>query len=129
MPTVGDLMSRELVRVEPDATLEDAAMRMFERRVGSALVLDGSRLVGIVTERDVLRVVAERRLAGTTVSDCMTHHPETVGSDDTIEQAAMLMLHGGFRHLPVVEGEDVVGIVSMRDLVRDALSDRAPRGA
>jgi CBS domain-containing protein len=59
----------------------------------------------------------------------MTHHPETVGSGDSVEQAAVLMLHGGFRHLPVVEGDDVLGIVSMRDLVRDTLSDHAPRGA
>jgi CBS domain-containing protein len=129
VPTVGDVMSRELVQVERFATIEQAAAQMSARRVGSALVLEGGRLVGIVTERDVLGLVGAGRLAGATVGDCMTLHPETVEPSDTLEQAGMLMLHGGFRHLPVVQGADVVGIVSMRDLVRDALSDHAPRGA
>jgi CBS domain-containing protein len=129
MATVGDLMSRELVRVARDDSIEDAAERMSGRRVGSALVFDGERLVGILTERDVLGVVGARRLAGAAVGDWMTSHPETVGAEETAEQAGVLMLHGGFRHLPVVEGTTVVGIVSMRDLVGDALSDHAPRGA
>jgi CBS domain-containing protein len=122
-------MSRELVRVVPDATIEDAAELMCGRRVGSALVFEGERLVGILTERDVLRVVGARELAGAKVTDWMTHHPETVGAEETAQQAGVLMLHGGFRHLPVVDGDDVVGIVSIRDLVREALQDAAPRGA
>ncbi len=129
MPTVGDVMSRDLVRVELDASVEAAAEGMSARRVGSALVFDGARLVGILTERDVLRIVGAHELAGATVGTCMTHHPETVGADESVEQAAVLMLHGGFRHLPVVERDEVVGIVSMRDLLQDALADRAPRGA
>jgi CBS domain-containing protein len=129
MPNVGDLMSRDLVRVEEDTTIEDAAVLMSARRVGSALVFDGARLIGILTERDVLRVVGARALEGARVSDWMTRHPETVGAEESVEQAGVLMLHGGFRHLPVVEGNDVVGIVSIRDLIRDALHDAAPRGA
>lgn len=122
-------MSRELVQVEPSATIEQAAEQMSARRVGSALVLEDGRLVGIVTERDVLGLVGAGGIAGATVRDCMSMHPETVEPSDTLEQAGMLMLHGGFRHLPVVDGAAVIGIVSMRDLVRDALSDHAPRGA
>ena len=129
MPTVGDLMASELVRVAVDQTIEDAAELMSGRRVGSALVFDGERLVGILTERDVLRVVGARRLAGATVGEWMTRDPETVGAEESVEHAGVLMLHGGFRHLPVVDGTDVVGIVSIRDLVHDALDDRAPRGA
>jgi signal-transduction protein with cAMP-binding, CBS, and nucleotidyltransferase domain len=129
VPTVGDLMSRELVRVDREASIEDAAELMSGRRVGSALVFDGERLVGILTERDVLRVVGARKLTGATVGEWMTRDPDTVGAEETVEQAGVLMLHGGFRHLPVVEGTTVVGMVSIRDLVYDALSDRAPKGA
>jgi CBS domain-containing protein len=128
VPTVGDLMSRELVRVSAEDSIEDAAGLMSGRRVGSALVFDGERLVGILTERDVLRVVGERKLVGARVNDWMTRDPETVGAEETVAQAGVLMLHGGFRHLPVVDGEDVVGIISIRDLVNDALDDHAPRG-
>ena len=127
MATVAEHMSRELVRVEREANLEEAARRMAERRVGSALVFDGERLIGILTERDILRAVADGRLAQT-VSDAMTAHPETITSDDTIEHAGVLMLHGGFRHLPVVDGGETVGILSIRDLVGIALADAAPRG-
>ena len=59
----------------------------------------------------------------------MTRHPETVESSDTTDQAAALMIHGGFRHLPVVDGDRVVGIVSIRDLMRVTLGDTSPRGA
>ena len=122
-------MSKALVRVASEDSIESAAERMSGRRVGSALVFDGERLVGILTERDVLRVVGSHQLAGATVADWMSRNPETVGAEETAEQAGVLMLHGGFRHLPVVEGDAVIGIVSMRDLVGDALSDHAPRGA
>jgi CBS domain-containing protein len=120
-------MSRELVRVEPDLTLEAAARVMASRRVGSVLVYDGERLAGILTERDILGAVAEGRLAAS-VGDEMTPHPETIAPEEDAQQAAVLMLHGGFRHLPVVDGPEVVGIVSMRDLVAASLADAAPRG-
>jgi CBS domain-containing protein len=58
----------------------------------------------------------------------MTHSPETIGPDESAGQAAALMIHGGFRHLPVVDGGDVVGMVSIRDLVRVTVDDEAPRG-
>jgi CBS domain-containing protein len=124
---VSDVMSRDLVRISPDVTLIEAARAMSGRRVGSALVFDGERLVGIVTERDVLRAVAEGTLEQS-ARDAMTPHPETIASDDSLEHAGVLMLHGGFRHLPVTEGQAVVGIVSIRDLVGHALHDAAPRG-
>jgi CBS domain-containing protein len=62
------------------------------------------------------------------VGDWMTTDPETIGPDETTEHAATLMMHGGFRHLPVVEDDEVVGILSIRDLMRIALTDSAPRG-
>jgi CBS domain-containing protein len=121
-------MSSELVSVESGVPLGEAAKRMHEGKVGAALVLDGERLVGIVTERDVMRAVAAASVDGSTVADWMTPDPETVESTDTTGQAAVLMIHGGFRHLPVVDNDKVVGIISIRDLIRVILDDEAPRG-
>ena len=102
---------------------------MVARDVGAALVLEGEKLVGILTERDVLRAVAGSISAGTVVADWMTRDPETMEPDEPIRQAAVLMIHGGFRHMPVVEGEKVVGMLSIRDLMRVVLEDSSPRGA
>jgi CBS domain-containing protein len=121
-------MTRDLVSVDVGLSLAAAARQMNGRRVGAALVLDGERIAGIVTERDVLRAVAEGRIEGTSVGDWMTRHPETIEPSDSTSTAATLMIHGGFRHLPVVEGDRVVGIVSIRDLMRVVLDDEAPRG-
>jgi CBS domain-containing protein len=93
------------------------------------VVLEGTALRGIVTERDVLRAVGEGRVEGTTVADWMTRDPETIEPSESTEMAATLMIHGGFRHLPVVEGGTVIGVVSIRDLMRFVLDDAAPRGA
>jgi CBS domain-containing protein len=125
---VSETMSRTLVTVGPTATLCDAAKLMHERRVGAALVLDSGRLRGILTERDVLQAVASGGVEASSVADCMTSQPDTVDPSDSTAHAAVLMIHGGFRHLPVVEDERVVGMLSMRDLVRVAIVDEAPRG-
>jgi CBS domain-containing protein len=127
--TIAEIMSRGLVTVEADISLEEAARRMDERHVGAALVLEGDALRGIVTERDVLRAVAAGPIGGVSVADCMTRHPETIDASETTGLAASLMIHGGFRHLPVLDGERVVGIISIRDLMRVTLDDETPRGA
>ena len=129
MATVGEIMSSDLLHVEPGLPLTEAAARIDARRVGAALVLAGERLAGILTERDILRAVAAGRVEETTVADWMTPHPETIDPSDTTGHAAALMIHGGFRHLPVVAGGTPVGIVSIRDLVRHVLDDESPRGA
>ena len=128
MPSVGDIMSGDLLSVEPETRLQDAAARMHERRVGAVVVLEAERLVGILTERDVLRAVATGSVGGS-VAQAMTRSPETVEVDESAGQAAALMIHGGFRHLPVVQGTTVVGMISIRDLVRLTVDDEAPRGA
>ena len=128
MPTVGDHMTRDLLTIESDAPLAEAARRMASRGVGAVVVLDGDRLAGIITERDVLKAVAAGLRPEARVSEWMTRHPETVESTESTDHAASLMIHGGFRHLPVVDEEGVVGILSIRDLMRVALEDRAPRG-
>jgi CBS domain-containing protein len=125
---VANHMSRSLLTVGPDDGLRDAAKRMDERGVGAVLVLEDDRLVGILTERDLMKAVARGFGQGAKVAEWMTRHPETIESTDETGHAAALMIHGGFRHLPVVEQGSVAGIISIRDLMRVALEDSAPRG-
>jgi CBS domain-containing protein len=128
MTTVADVMSRNLLTVEPTTDLSRAAAAMNERGVGAALVLTGAHVSGILTERDVLRAVATGSVEGTHVAAWMTRDPETVELAESTGQAAALMIHGGFRHLPVVDGGKPVGIVSIRDLMRVVVDDESPRG-
>jgi CBS domain-containing protein len=129
MPVARNHMSRNLLTVEPGLGLKAVAERMVAKDVGAVLVLEHGRLVGILTERDILRAVAGGITDETLVSDWMTRDPETMAPDETTRQAAVLMIHGGFRHMPIVEGDEVVGMLSIRDLMRIVLEDAAPRGA
>lgn len=129
MATVRELMSTSLLTVEATATLTEAAAQMDARGVGAVLVLNGEHLSGILTERDILHAVATGQVETTKVGAWMTHDPETIGPDERPGQAAAIMLHGGFRHLPVLDGDKPVGVVSIRDLMRLAIDDEAPRGA
>lgn len=115
-------MSTDLVAVEPTATVAEAATLMGEHHVGSALVLDGGRAAGIFTERDILRALArDFDAAHHPVADWMTHDPRTVDADAEVRTARDMMLDGGFRHLPVTDHDDVIGIVSLRDISREEL--------
>jgi CBS domain-containing protein len=127
MRTVGEVMSRDLLTIEQETTLVDAAAAMTARRVGAVLIVSGGRLTGILTERDVLRAVASGDIA-CQVADWMTRGPETVDADESTQQAGVVMIHGGFRHLPVLDAGVPCGIVSIRDLMRVALDDVSPRG-
>jgi CBS domain-containing protein len=128
MGNVADVMSRKLLTVEPTTDLSEAAEKMTERGVGAALVLSGDHVSGILTERDVLRAVATGSVEGTHVAAWMTRDPETVDVSESLGQAAAVMIHGGFRHLPVLDGNVPVGIVSIRDLMRVVVDDESPRG-
>src|ERR687895_288377 len=117
MATVGDVMTRSVLSVDLPTTVAEAATIMGERRAGSALVMDGDSLLGIFTERDIVKALGQHfDAAGHAVSEWMTAEPMTVPPDTTVDDALRTMLDRGFRHLPVVEGERVVGVVSMRDL-------------
>jgi CBS domain-containing protein len=129
MTTVGEIMSGNLLTVEPSLALTEAARQLDGRGVGAALVFSGGRLAGILTERDVLRAVAAGNIESASVGDWMTRDPETVEPSERAGQAAAIMIHGGFRHLPVLDGGDPVGIISIRDLVRVVIADESPRGA
>jgi CBS domain-containing protein len=102
----------------PDATAFEAATLMRERRVGAVMVVEGGRLKGIATERDlVFRLLAEGRDArATKLAEIMTADPETLSSDDSALVALDKMRAGRYRHLPVVDGDRISGMVSIRDL-------------
>jgi CBS domain-containing protein len=112
-------MTTSLVTVEPGATVQEAIGRMMEAHVGAVAVCDGHELVGIFTERDVLRLASERAdLNSMPVRDAMTARLVTASPDVLIVDAARLMGEHRIRHLPVVEGENLVGMVGIRDVLR-----------
>jgi len=119
MDAVGEIMTKELITVESGATVAEAATVMGERKVGSALVIDGGELVGIFTERDIVRALSQDFDApGHPITHWMTRDPATITPETTVKEALDMMLTRGFRHLPVVDGTTPVGMVSMRDLSR-----------
>lgn len=121
---VRDVMSSPPVTLGLDASLLEASRVMFERGVGSVLIVDGEgRLAGIVTERDVLYALA-RGLAcrGGRVVDVMTRNPVTVSPDDDLGLAVEKMREVNVRHMPVVEGGKPVGMVSVRDILDVGMS-------
>jgi CBS domain-containing protein len=114
---VSEIMTEAAVTDRSDDTLHEAARKMWEQQTGSLLVMDGDELLGIITERDILKAVATGRpLDETRVSDAMTKEVETVPPGMTLRDAAALMADKWIRHLPVVERGTVVGIISQRDL-------------
>jgi CBS domain-containing protein len=115
---VGDLSNAYVVSVGPGWSLRDAARHMVEHRVGSAVVLNEDNLVGILTERDVLRAVAEGMgLDETRVEKLMTRDVVTIEPDWEIYEAAAEMAAHHFRHLIVADGSGVLGVLSIRDLL------------
>lgn len=128
VPFVADHMTRDVLTISAEATLGAAAAQMAKRGVGAVVVLEGEAVAAILTERDVMKAVAAGQDGSALVSEWMTRHPDTIEPTDTTDHAASLMIHGGFRHLPVVDEGKVVGIVSIRDLMRVALEDSSPRG-
>jgi CBS domain-containing protein len=114
---VSEIMTEAAVTDQADDTLAEAASKMWQQQTGSLLVMDGDELLGIITERDVLRVVAEgRSVDDTLVSDVMTKDVVTVNPGVSLREAAAIMTERWIRHLPVVERGRVVGILSQRDL-------------
>jgi len=120
MPSVREVMSKDLVTVDRLATVEEASALMWGRHVGSALVMLGDDVEGIFTERDIMKAVSKNADRGRTmtVREFMTPSPQMVDADATVGEALDVMLTGSFRHLPVTEGGRLVGIVSMTDLVQ-----------
>jgi len=117
MAALRDLMSTKVVSISPGNSVAHAAAAMVAAGVGSAVVMQGRFLAGILTERDVLRAAASGEdLSGSAVSEWMTPDPQSASPDTSAEEASQMMLLNGFRHLPVVDGREVCGVVSLRDL-------------
>ena len=119
MARIADVMRLRVVSVRPDESVQLAIARMLEENVGSVAVCDGTRLVGMFTERDVLQLAGlGDSLAEVKVGDVMTRTLVTASPDDEVLGAARLMGERQIRHLPVVEGENILGILGMRDVMR-----------
>jgi CBS domain-containing protein len=131
MATLADLMARDVITIEPGDTIGHAAEKMVQHGVSAIVVSDSpySKLLGIVTERDLTRAVAGRvHTSEARVRAWMTPDPKTVTETTDPVEAVQIMLDGGFRHLPVVDGERAVGIVSIRDLAEWSVTAQAEAG-
>jgi len=132
---VRDIMSRPVVTATVDETVAAAADRMREQSVGSVVVVDGPRPVGILTERDLVRLASAGADPTSRVADWMTADPDHVAPDAEVSAAFASLAEHGYRHIPVVDDGQLVGIVSMRDLMRiaqiqpaESLAHEVPRG-
>ena len=133
--TVGEIMSRPAVTATATETVADAANRMREQSVGSVVVVDGDRAIGILTERDLVRLAAAGAANTDRVEQWMTRDPDSVAPDIEATAAFASLAEHGYRHIPVVDDGRLVGIVSMRDLMRiaqiqpaESLAHEIPRG-
>ncbi|MGB2874448.1 MAG: CBS domain-containing protein [Gaiellaceae bacterium] len=116
---VADVMAFRVVTVSPEDPVRLAIARMLEENVGSVAVCEGERLVGIFTERDVLRLAGEGpNFADVEVGDVMTRQLVTLSPDDDILDAARLMSERKIRHVPVLQGENLLGMIGIREVVR-----------
>lgn len=130
MKLLRDVAVRHLLTVDPQATLRRAAKVMNDRGVGCAVVIENEKVAGIVTERDILRSIAnDQVMDDTKVEEIMTREVVSGAPGWDILRAASAMTEGGFRHLLVMEMDDPVGIVSLRDLLdcmAEVVQERAP---
>lgn len=129
MSNVGDVLDTkgpEVVAVDPHATVFEAIVRMVRAKIGALVVVDGEQLVGIITERDYLRKVAvEGRTSRTTlVHEIMSCPVVCAHRSDALDHCLSLMTERRIRHLPIVEGTRMVGVISIGDLVRRKLDDQ-----
>jgi CBS domain-containing protein len=125
--TIGSIVEgRDTYHLDGGDSVRDASRYMTERRVGAVAVLDGDRLSGIVSERDIMgRVVAAGRdLDQTRVGDVMTRELVVAHAADTHEDGLRMMKQAGCRHLPVVEGDRLIGMISQRDLLQIDISEK-----
>ena len=129
MPTLSDVMRPEWIEVAPEDTLGELAERMTALNMGAAVVRDFGRLIGIITERDLLKAMAARvHSSEARVREWMTAEPITATTETDVEEAAQVMVENGFRHLPVLdESGQIAGLVSLRRVVAatNAVADPA----
>ena len=129
MKTVRQLLQGkgyEVASIEPDKSVYDAMQLMAARNIGALLVLETGKLIGIITERDYSRKahLLDKSVRDVLVKDIMTSQVAYVNPDYTAEDCMALVTEMRVRHLPVLENDQVIGIISIGDLVKDAISDR-----
>jgi CBS domain-containing protein len=129
MSTVRAILSRKgnsFWYIEPEATVLQAVKRLNDKKIGALIVMDGERLVGVFSERDLVRLVATRgpECLSLAVHDVMTTQVFGVKPGTTVDECMALMTEKGIRHVPVLEGKTVLGVVSNRDVVYEAISNR-----
>ena len=120
MALIYDLVKdRRVYSIEADSTVLEGARFMMEHNIGALPVLRNGQLAGIFSERDIMnRVVAVGRMPGTTnISEVMTANPKAVNVQETVENCMFLMREFGFRHIPIVDGKELKGLVSLRDIL------------
>lgn len=129
MTSIGDVMRTDYVTAAPEDTLGETAEKMVDKGVGSAVVRDFGRLIGIITERDLMKAIAGRvHTSEARVREWMTPDPITAPPDMDVEEAATIMVESNFRHLPVCERESVVGMLSLRRAVAAQIGAELPAG-
>lgn len=129
MKTVNDLLNikgREVLSISADATVYDAILLMAQQEVGALAVMDYNKLVGIISERDYARkiILQDRSSRSTLVEDIMTRDLITADPEETIEECMQLMTENRIRHLPVLNGDELEGMISIGDLVKEIISDQ-----
>ncbi len=127
MKTVKKILDdRPVITIQEGDSVQAAAQKMSDHKIGALPVLDGERLVGIFTERDIIgKVVAPgQNIAAAKIRDVMTRNLVFANADETIESCSAKMKHANIRHLPVIEGEHLIGILSIRDLLAFDVSDK-----
>lgn len=126
MVQLRDVMTPDVLTTSGERPVAEVTKLMVQARVGSAVVMQGPWLIGILTERDVLRAAASGSdLTTSPVTAWMTRDPTTAAPDMASDEALDVMLNHGFRHLPVVEGRELMGIVSIRDIVASRIRRRS----
>lgn len=130
MPTVASILknkaSQEIYTIHPDATVLEAISLMAEKGIGALVVTQDQKVVGIVSERDYARKVAlmERSSYNTVIHEIMTHAVLTVTPQDTTKHCMQLMTNKHLRHLPVVKNDQLIGLISIGDLVKDVMAEQ-----
>jgi CBS domain-containing protein len=118
MTTVGELMAKSIVSGDPRKSIVEAAAQMRSHRISALALLDGGAIVGIITERDLLRAIADgRNPEATHISEYMTHSPRTIEAAEPAAKAAEMMVRHRVRHLPVTDKGRLAGFLSARDLL------------
>lgn len=120
------LTNREFYYVSPEKTVAETARYMSERNIGAVCVIDGTRLVGILSERDMMTriVAAGRDPEKTTAAEVMTAKPIIVQAKENCTECCRVMKKAGIRHLPIVDGDKLLGMVSLRDLLQADIDDK-----